>query len=240
MKMVFIDETSDSKYKNYFGLCCAVIDSFYYSQLKKQFHKILLKSGWNTDIEFKGATLFSATAGDVTVNIEKRIEIANALLDLNTAVVNARMHFHYLAKDSVSHRDDYLLFLPEILSKAISSAPKGPGKDIIAVQCDNRSDIKVEEIRKVLMPIINRRKYTLFEDIVTPSSRFETVGILYADLIGYLIARIDTISSDLELFNNIPEDQLQNNGKVKKLNSSRKLLEQIKELRRYRVKISKQ
>lgn len=85
MKLIFIDETSDSKFKQYFGLCCAVIDSFYYSQLKNQFHKILLDGGWNQKVEFKGSCLFSASTGDTSITIDKRIDIANELLDLNSA-----------------------------------------------------------------------------------------------------------------------------------------------------------
>jgi hypothetical protein len=237
MKLVFVDETSDSKFTNYFGLCCAVIDSFYYSQLKKQFHKILLKSGWDHNIEFKGSTLFSAKTGDISVGIDKRIDMANSILDLNTAKKNARISFHYFSKDSKKHKDDYLTYLPKVLYKAIGNAPRAAGKDIIAIQCDNRSDINIQEIREAVMPIVMKRKYVLFEDIVMPTSRFETVGILYADLIGYLEARVDTISSDIELFENIPASELKNNGKVKKLISSKKLLKQIKQLNLYKIKI---
>ena len=150
------------------------------------------------------------------------------------------MQFHYFSKHkSENHREDYLAYLPKVLDKAIPKAPSGPGKDIVAIQCDNRSDIKIEEIREKVHPIILKKGYVLFEDIVMPSSRFETVGILYADLIGYLLARVETISSDLELFENIPIEELETNGKVKKLLSSRKLLNQIKALQSYRVKTTK-
>ncbi len=70
------------------------------------------------------------------------------------------------------------------------------------------------------------------------SSNFNTVGILYADMIGYLVARIDTISNDLELFENIPRDQLANNGKVKKLKTSMQLINKIKQLDKYEIKFS--
>lgn len=239
MKLVFVDETSDSKFSEYFGLCCAIIDSFYYAQLKRQFHSILLKSGWDPSIEFKGSTLFSAKTGDVSVGIEKRIDIANEILDLNTAKKNARMNFHYFRTTSKKHKKDYLTYLPKVLDKAIGNAQNKAGKDIVAIQCDNRSDINIHEIREVVLPVVQKRKFVLFEDIVMPSSRFETVGILYADLIGYLLARIETISSDAELFENIPPEELKNNGKVKKLNSSKKLLDQIKQLNLYKLKIRK-
>jgi hypothetical protein len=240
MKLIFIDETGDAKFTDYFGICCAIIDSFYYSQLKKQFHNILLKNGWDSNIEFKGSCLFSAKKGDVTISIDRRIDIANDLLDLNAAKKNARMHFHYFRKKSNNHKKDYLTYLPIIIEKALSKAPSGAGKDIVAIQCDNRSDIKIKELRKILYPVVKKKKYVLFEDIVMPASRFETVGILYADLIGYLVARVETISSDMDLFENIPKEELENNGKVKKLQSSKKLLEQIKYLQKYRIKTSKE
>ena len=70
------------------------------------------------------------------------------------------------------------------------------------------------------------------------SSNFNTVGILYADMIGYLAARIDTISNDQELFENIPTDQLLNNGKVRKLKTSMALINKIKQLDKYEIKFS--
>lgn len=86
------------------------------------------------------------------------------------------------------------------------------------------------------MPVLKKRHYCLFEDVTTPNSNFETVGILYADIVGYLKARIDTISNDSELFENIPKDQLLNNGKIKKLLSSKSLIDGIKNLVKYSVK----
>ena len=60
MKLLFIDETSDDKFKDYFGLCMSLIDHTHYAILKEKFQKILNKSKWNVDIEFKGQFLFSA------------------------------------------------------------------------------------------------------------------------------------------------------------------------------------
>ena len=239
MKLIFVDETSDSKFKDYFGLCCAVIDSFYYSQLKRQFHSILVNGGWNTKVEFKGSYLFSAKKGDKNITIDKRINIACALLDLNCANKNARMHFHYFRTKTKNHKNAYITYLPSMIEKALPKAPSGAGKDIVAIQCDNRSDVRITEIREKLNPIVKKKKYVLFEDIVIPSSRFETVGILYADLIGYLTARIETISSDAELFENVPLEERKNNGMMKKLGSSQELIKKIKYIQKYRVKITK-
>lgn len=67
-------------------------------------------------------------------------------------------------------------------------------------------------------------------------SDFNTIGILYADIVGYLYARIDTISNDAELFDNIPAHELENNGKVRKLRTSKNLINAIKSIKAYTVK----
>ncbi len=66
-------------------------------------------------------------------------------------------------------------------------------------------------------------------------SNFQTVGILYADIIGYLAARIDTISNDSELFEGLSSDQLETNGKIRKLKSSHALMTKVKNMSKYEV-----
>ena len=66
-------------------------------------------------------------------------------------------------------------------------------------------------------------------------SNFETVGVLYADIVSYLMARIQNISNDSELFENVSE-LLNQLGKIMKLKSSVKLTEMIKNLTIYGVK----
>jgi len=87
------------------------------------------------------------------------------------------------------------------------------------------------------MPVLNKKGFTLLEKVAMPHSNFHTVGILYADIVAYLSARIDTISSDIGLFESIPPEQLKKNGKVKKLKSSVELIKKIKNLDRYAVKV---
>lgn len=75
-----------------------------------------------------------------------------------------------------------------------------------------------------------KRGFALYENVLMASSGFETVGILYADIVGYLQARVETISSDAELFENITAEHWDTNGKLKKLRSSTEILQGIKEL----------
>jgi hypothetical protein len=235
MLLAFVDETSDTKFKDYFGLCCATINSSFYRQIKDDFQRILISGGWNPEIEFKGSYLFSALSGDTNVSIEKRIEITSAILALNTAKQNARMKFTYLKKPSINQKEAYLNYLPILLEKALPKAQKRAGKDILALHCDRRDDISPREIYNAVIQVIEKRGYTLLEDIVVSRSNFHTVGILYADIVGYLYARVDTIANDSDLFQNVPPEQWENNGKIKKLKSSTKLLGLIKKFDRYEV-----
>ncbi len=236
MELVFVDESGDTKFEGYFGLCVAAVNVAHYKGIKEGFQSILRESEWDETIEFKGSHLFSASKGDTNVTIESRIDIASNVLDLNKSSSNARMRFHYVRHHNCEDpKDEYLACLPLLIEKALLKPKKGKGKDVVAVSCDFRNDIKAREIQEAILPKVTGKGYTLLEEVTTPHSNFETVGILYADIVSYLSARIDTISNDVELFENIPPDQLENIGKVKKLKSSQTLIKRVKSLDRYIV-----
>lgn len=143
MICIFFDETSDSKFKDYFGICCAAVKHNYYGQIKEGFQKILLEGGWDPTVEFKGAYLFSPSKGCTNIPVEKRVEMAEAVIDLNVANKNARMKFSYFKKASTNQKDDYLKYLPVILEKTLKKYGRdsGYGKDLVSIHCDNRTDI---------------------------------------------------------------------------------------------------
>jgi len=237
MKLVFVDECGDTKFKNYLGICVAIIDSISYGKIKNGFQGILRESKWDETIEFKGSHLFSATSGDTKVDVSARVNIAEKILDLNKAAKNARMYFYYARQDNVKdQRVAYLASLPSFLQKILPRPQKGRGKNILTLSCDYRDDIKPQEIHRIAEPVIKKKGYILFENVTMPKSCFHTVGILFADIVGYLAARLDVISKDVQLFENIPEGELQNKGKVKKLVSSSRLLKKIKNMELYEKK----
>lgn len=235
MISVFIDESSDTKFKEYFGLCVATINSSFYPAVKDEFQNVLLKYHWDPSIEFKGSFLFSANKGDTSISVEDRVAIAQELISLNKSAVNARMKFHYFATNSKNHKSDYLEYLPALLKKALPTAEKKRNKNLLALHYDRRDDVTCSEIRQIITPILAEKSYILYEDVVMTVSRFNTVGILYADIVGYLQARIQTIKSDSELFENIEPEHWESNGKLKKLRSSTKILQGIKQLKLYKV-----
>lgn len=230
MQLVFIDETSDSKFKDYFGLSVATINYTKYSKVKTKFQKILRKSNWDESIEFKGSCLFSAKSGDINVPITERIEIAEKIIKQNIAKSNARMNFHYLRHnvDPKEHGKEYLRLLPLLLSKALPKAPSGAGKNLVSITCDYHSDIHIQSISEALLPVIEQKKYVSLEEPTMVTSNFHTVGVLFADIVGHLAARIDTISNDAELFEGIPPEQFESNGKIRKLKASANLISQVK------------
>ena len=87
----------------------------------------------------------------------------------------------------------------------------------------------------MVAPVVEEKGYVLFEQVSMATSCFETVGLLYADIVGYLVSRIDTISSDEGLFD-IPKECYETDGRVRKLRSSTALLSKIKRLSKYEVK----
>ena len=102
MKFMFIDETSDEKFRDYLGLCIATVDARSYPSLKRKSPKILSDIGWDSQTEFKGKFLFSASKGSTHVDVERRIDAAHRLLDLNTSDQKSRLKFAY-GRRSVLH-----------------------------------------------------------------------------------------------------------------------------------------
>jgi hypothetical protein len=163
--------------------------------------------------------------------------MAESIISLNTAKKNARMKFAYFSKSSDNPTQDYLEILPNLVDKILSQYPHqaGQGKDLVSLHCDIRTDVSAQEIQNLVRPIFESRGYTLFEEVIQTDSNFDTVGVLYADIVGYLAGRIDTISNDSELFESIPPHLFAENGKIKKLLSSIRIMENVKNLTIYKL-----
>ena len=236
MQLVFVDETGDNQNANYFGLSLALINSAYYGLIKTNFQKILVDENWNKEIEFKGSYLFSSSRGDPNIGIEKRIDICSKILALNRSNKNARMNFYYFKKEnSQNKKQDYLIYLPKLLNKALKTQSKKIGKNIVCIHCDERQDISSSEILNAIEGTIKNKRYSIFENVMMSRSSFQTVGILYADIVGYLFGRIDNMSKDIDLFNSLTPEQLEENQRIKKLKTSTDLLDLLKIFKAYKV-----
>ena len=240
MLLVFVDETSDAKFSEYFGLCIATINAAYYRGVKSAFQQILIDNGWNPEIEFKGSYLFSASKGCKDIFVDKRVDIASLVLDLTAANKNARIKFYYLRAKTKDPKTTYIGILPSLLGKALPTvSSRKSGKDLLALHCDKRDDIDERTIRDAVLKKVCEKGYTLYEDVSITKSCFHTVGILYADIVGYLLGRIDTISMDSDLFEGISEEDYEKSGKLRKLKSSKELIGKVKIIQRYVVKVKK-
>lgn len=233
MLLAFVDETSDAKFKDYLGLCVATINARSYPLVKKKARKILLDVSWDPNVEFKGSMLFSASNGCTEVEVERRIEAARRLLQLNVGGTNSRLRFHYGRMQSTNQGEDYLAALPGLFGKALGRAPGGAGKNLISVVCDERSDVESSRLHAALDPVLTSKGYVVLESVVQTRSCFDSVGLMFADLVGFLMGRLQTISNDVELFEGLTPEQLAKNGKIKKLKSSSDLIETIKALQVY-------
>lgn len=229
MLLVFIDETGDAKDKKYLGFSIATINARFYPLLKTNAQKILIDIGWNPEIEFKGSYLFSASKGCLEVDVEQRVEAAHKLLDLNMATSNSRMKFYFGNLHSDNHTEAYVKFLPPLLVKILPKSPKAP-KNLIVVSCDERPDVTEDQLNEIIPPAIEHRGYVLYERVVSSKSTFDTIGLMFSDIVGYLTTRIDTISNDAELFEGITPEQFMTNGKLRKLKTSSELIVKIKQL----------
>src|SRR5690606_20674463 len=151
MKLIFIDETGDRKYKDYLGVCVATMDSKSYPLLKREALKILESANWDPDLEFKGSYLFSASKGATEVDVEARVDVASRLLDLN-ASENSRLRFAYTDLVSKDKGAGYLAAVGQLLSsrKVIGKAPTGAGKNLVAVVCDELPDVGSRELHEIV------------------------------------------------------------------------------------------
>ena len=229
MLLAFIDETGDVKDKEYLGFSLATVNARFYPALKKDAHEILYDIGWDPSVEFKGSYLFSESKGCEGIDVEQRVNAAHRLIELNMATSNSRMKFYYGTLHSSDHTDSYMKCLPLFLAKTLPKAPGSP-KNLIVVSCDERSDVNEDQLNQILTTPIESRGYVIHERIQSSKSSFDTVGLMFADLVGYLAARIDTITNDSELFDDITPEKFKTNGKLRKLRSSTTLISKIKQL----------
>ncbi|MDP4000409.1 MAG: DUF3800 domain-containing protein [bacterium] len=237
MKLIFIDETGDAKDKDYLAFCVAVVDSKYYPLLKNETSKILKTISWKSDVEFKGTYLFSIKRGCADVDVEKRIDAAGKLLDLNVGKSNARIIFGYGHMKSSNRTEDYLSFVPSLITKVLPRAPRGgTAKNLAVVMHDELHGLNREKFNRAVTEAVMSKGYVLYEEVIEGRSSTSTVGLMFADLVAYLMSRVDVITKDAELFENLSAEQFKRNGKIRKLKSSTELLRKIKKLNVYKRK----
>jgi len=229
MKLLFIDETQDNNNKEYLGICCSLTDLTFYGKLKTEFNDILEKFNWDKGNELKGNAIFSIKNGDKNVNIGDRINLVKDLLEENISKKNSRIKFAFVKCKTTKFKVEYLNVLPKLLDKFLVKAPKnGAGKNIISIHCDHHSAIKPLEIENSIKSVLNKKNYILLEGVHCVQSNNESIGVIYTDIVGYLIGRIDNIKNDIDLFNNL--DDSKKKTSFRKLETSTELIKVIKHI----------
>ncbi|MBX2992411.1 MAG: hypothetical protein KF749_14765 [Bacteroidetes bacterium] len=236
MKLMFIDETSDSSNPNYLGVCGALVDATRYGDMKRQFMSTVGLYNWDPSIEFKGSYIFSSSTGCKDVSVDARIRIVDRVIEYTSSPSTARVKFCYAFSTSGTGAEQYLEL---VFNVASSLAPRKTnqklGKDVIAIFVDQRTDVTQQAIRANLEPVLIRKGLTLFEDITFVKSSPETVGIAYADIVGYMMSRKDNIKFDASLFDQMDPAILERNGQYRKLKASTEILESIRSIQRIPV-----
>ncbi|MBN1351933.1 DUF3800 domain-containing protein [candidate division KSB1 bacterium] len=236
MKLVFIDETSDSKNPDYLGVCGALIDCAHYGKLKKEFHRYLEKHNWEKSIEFKGSWIFSASKGCQEVPVEERIELTQKIIALNTAKKNSKISFAYIFWENGSKNEQYLKIIPLLLDKLLPKFKnQKTGKNVLALYFDERSGLNQQKLRETAALVLNRKNAILLEDIQIVRSNYQTMGLCYADIVAYLMSRIDNIEVDSQLFEELQTEYARNNMQLKKYLTSTEIISSIKNMKVYQA-----
>jgi hypothetical protein len=196
MKLIFIDETSDSEKKSFLGVCFCIIDLDFYRGLKEEVSGLLKNSDWDMSKEFKGSYLFSASNGDSKVSVDKRIEIAYELIKKSSGAHNSKLATVFVYNTKGNNFENYKSLVSFGLEKIISLGgfPANQKKRIASIFIDNRSDIDEvsgnrKELLEMIGSILKEKKIALVEDVEIVRSSLSRPGIIHADLLAYSIGR---------------------------------------------------
>ena len=197
MQLVFIDETS---LNGTFCVSIVIISSAKYTKLKGEYLEILEKYKWDHRMdknEFKGKVIFSKNNPKTSegVTVETRIKICNELLEYVVGKKNKRMDVTFFSHECEKDEEDKIYFdvVPRLLKKKLKKMPKKDSKNCVAIFCDNfnrkRKDDLYQKMRQEIATVIRKKGLVFFEEIFFCDSTNYTVGITYADIIGYLVAK---------------------------------------------------
>lgn len=187
MKFIFIDETSNKKNPNFYGVCGVCIDEKHYPGFVREVTKCFENAGWNTEIEFKGSYLFSVSKGDPNVTVDTRIAMVDKIIALNIAEKNAKLKAVFAWNEARDIAENHLLLVKKVLCKLLPSIYKKRRKKPCIVLADRNDKIPQQELWKSVSETLAGRNYCLVEDVhIFKDWRPSHIGLCLCDLIGYL------------------------------------------------------
>ena len=198
MQLVFIDETEQ---KNTFAISVIVMNSSKYGSFKKKYLNILKKYKWDHKDdrnEFKGTAILGSTKTNSLSPLEKK-EMCSELLHIiqsTNKIVRPYIAYHDISKNrtGVYKQELYFKSIPLILEKALKKSSAKNSKNVVCIFCDkfsiaNKNKNEYQKMRKEIASILKLKKLIFFEEIYFSKSTNYTIGISYADLIGYLLLK---------------------------------------------------
>jgi hypothetical protein len=236
MKLLFFDETSNNRDKQFFAICGVCIDSANYKRVAEVFREAFKNSGWQEECEFKGRFLFSESKGDPSVPVIKRIDLARSLIEANVAQRNARLKAVLVWNKKGPTTENYLNLLSSAAKRALGTRASSQQRDknLCIAFCDRYEQANPRDIWQTLRNAVEDRGYVLAEDVAIAqkfTSMEAMVGLCYADLIAYLASWValfrDVNKAQLSLFEELQlnEIQKQKYGVVKDILNAMKRLQ---------------
>lgn len=187
MKLVFIDETGNSKQPDFYGICGVCVDEVYYPKLSREIKKCFNDIGWDNSIEFKARYIFSSSKGDNNVSIDKRIDFVDNLIALNIAKRNARLKAVFAYNEAGNTVENHLLLVKQVLCKLLPSIAKKHKEQPCIIIADHNDKVPHQKLCETINTTLISRNYCLVEDIFS-FNRWQPsqTGLCLCDLIGYL------------------------------------------------------
>ncbi len=214
MKILLIDETRGRRRNQSMGVCVLQVDATKYAKLTTAYSSRLKKEDWNEDMEFKGSTIFSSSKGDLKIDIPTRIAIVDDILAELNKGKNSPFVMTVRHNDNGDSTENFTFLLNEALLATIKRMPranKRSGKHLVSVHLDHRDDVKSRfvEYSNLVRSHLERRGYSLIEEVNLVDSRFCHAGLAVCDIVGYICAAAATQTRENleQLFDASPRSQ---------------------------------
>jgi hypothetical protein len=248
MKFLFADEVKNIyNKKNSYGLIVVLIDSHYLVEIYKNFKKELDKLTIDGK-EMKGKDLFSTKTNK---DVGQNINFMNSVLRLSssksgkTAKFKAYVNFSFF-KENTNEYDMYKKCFSEIINKIEKN--NNIKKSLLILELDNNESVKTnkKDFDFSIKSLLSKRGYYLHENSFLVNSSNDTIGILFADYIGYILASYfnlskfnkdnieeikSLISKDTDKYTDKEKEKLKNYiNNYKKIETTENLMKEVKKI----------
>jgi hypothetical protein len=187
MRIIFIDETQNTKDPIFYGVCGISMDDSHYSVIAREITSSFKNVGWDINKEFKGNQLFSSSKGDLNVTIEKRIEFAQNIIASTIGKQNARLKAVFVWNKDGGSPQNHLYLCKRVIELLLKKRKKVLTMEPCLVFIDQNQKIDTNSLGEVLNGTLLRMNYCLIEDInIHREWKHTHIGLCICDLVAYL------------------------------------------------------